>query len=108
VSSELKSLSKKEGTKKLVLFSDLKEHSFFSVYQKSDVAKLLCREEQILQEFLSQTELPDDLSGIALHIVYSPNLAEDQVFTAMIQLYESIFESRGVELHISNEKKVMY
>ncbi|WP_439131461.1 hypothetical protein [Polaribacter sp.] len=108
VCSEIKSLNKKEGAKKLVLFSDLREHSFFSVYQKYDVGKLLHQEEQVLQKFIRQAELPEDLSGIALYIVYSPKLKEDEIFTAMIKLYQSIFESRGVELHISNEKKVMY
>jgi len=107
VCEELTSLSKKQGSRRLILFSDLKEHSFFSIYQKKDMAKLLYDADAVKRQFLSKVNLPEDLSGIELHIIYNPNLEEDTVFTAMIGLYREILECRGVELFISNEKKVM-
>ena len=107
VCDEIISLSEKEGSKQLILFSDLKEHSFFSVYQKRDVANLLYQRDAVKRQFLSKVNLPEDLSGIKLHIVYNPNLEEDTVFTAMLGLYRAVLECRGVELFISNEKKVM-
>jgi len=107
VCNELTDLSKKDGKKKLLLFSDLKENSFFSVYHQNDVYQLLNQREKVVANFLTNVYLPEDLSGISLHIIYSPNLQEDKVFTAMINLYQSIFEKRGVTLYISNEKKVV-
>ena len=107
VCNELNNLSKKSGKKKLLLYSDLKENSFFSVYQQWDVIRLLNHQDSVMKEFLSNVNLPDDLSNISLQIIYSPNLEEDKVFTAMVELYQSIFEQRGVQIDISNEKKVV-
>lgn len=107
VCNELNNLSKKSGKKKLLLYSDLKENSFFSVYQQRDIIRLLNHQDSVMKEFLSSVYLSDDLSNISLQIIYSPNLEEDKMFTAMVELYQSIFEKRGVQIYTSNEKKVV-
>ena len=104
--SELNRLSKVEGHKTIVLFSDLEEHSFFSVYRRSDVQQLLKKSKQTGKRFTKAAKLADDLQGITLHIIYTPSLHEDKVFTAMIQLYRNLLESRGAKLSITQSRTV--
>ncbi len=108
VVSELNKLSKVTGSRTLLLFADLKEHSFYSVYKKHDVQELLRNPKRIQERFENATTIPNDLTGIALHIIYTPNLKEDQIFTAMIDLYRKVFESRGANIEITRSQIVQF
>lgn len=107
VVDELNRLSTRKGNRTLLLFSNLEEHSFFSVYNKKSVQQLLSQPELVVEQFKSEVNLNDNLSGITLQIIYTPSLEEDRVFTAMIELYQSLLESRGVVLKVITEKKVL-
>ena len=106
LTSELHRLSKTDGTKTIVLFSDLEEHSFFSVYNKRDFWQLLKQPERIAQRFAEATAIPKDLSGVTIHIIYTPKLEEDAVFTAMVNLYRKLLESRGAKLLVTRSQVV--
>ncbi len=107
VVDELNRLSTRTGNRTLLLFSNLEEHSFFSVYNKKDVQQLLSQPELVVEQFKSEVNLNDNLSGITLQIIYTPSLEEDRVFTAMIELYQSLLKPRGLVLKVITEKKVL-
>jgi len=106
VVDEANKLSKISGRRSILLFSDLKEHSFFSVYKREDLQKLLTSPELVVQEFTDEVSLNENLSGIAIYIVHTPSLEDDKVFTAMIGVYRTILESRGATLVTTRTKRV--
>lgn len=108
VVDELSKLSKLKGKRSVLLFADLKEHSFYSVYEKQDVQELLFHPKRTQKRFENATVIPNDLKGIELHIIYTPSLKEDQVFTAMINLYRNVFESRGATIQITRSQIVKF
>jgi hypothetical protein len=108
VVNELGKLSKVKGKRSLLLFADLKENSFYSVYKKQDIQELLLHPKRTQERFENAISIPDDLTGVEIHIVYAPSLKEDRVFTAMIDLYRNVFESRGAVLNISRSQIVKF
>lgn len=108
VVDELTIFSQEKGKRSLLLFSDLKEHSFYSVYKKQDVQELLLHPKRIQERFENATVIPDNLTGIAIHIIYTPSLKEDRVFTAMVDLYKKVFESRGATIQITRSQIVKF
>ncbi len=108
VAEELNKLSMVNGTRNILVFSDLEEHSFFSVYKNQDVQKLLLQPELVVQQFANEVSLSDDLSGITVHIIYIPSLEEEKVFTAMIGVYRILLESRGAILITTRTKRVQF
>jgi len=98
VVDEANKISENGYSGSLLLFSDLKEHSFFSVYNKLHRKKLLENPEFVAEEFLKQVNFNDNLQGISIYILHTPRLEDDAVFTAMTEVYRIIFESRGAKL----------
>ncbi|MFD2565904.1 hypothetical protein [Pseudotenacibaculum haliotis] len=102
VVDELEHLSKQKGKRTLLLVSDIKEHSsLFSMYDKGQLQKLLREPMTLVELFQDHVVIPENLSGITLHILYRPKPEEDLGFTAMVALYRSLFESRGATVKVS-------
>lgn len=107
VVDELKTLSKVSGTKAILLYSNLKEHSsLLSLYNSRDVAKLYASVEKLANGLAEKLELPDELHGITLHILYVPTLEQDRLFTAMVELYRELLEPRGVSVIVGNTNQI--
>lgn len=101
ISDELKILSNREGERIVLIFGDLKQHSaYFSVYRKHDVHALVNNPEAITKRFADQFTLADNLSGINMHILNTPKLEDDKVFTAMVRWYRSLLEPKGVKVNV--------
>ena len=103
---ELNSLATKTGKRSLIISSDLKEHSFFSVYNATDVHSLFNTPKAVQSTFESVIPLTDHLSGITVVIVYKPSLKDDELFSRLIKLYTSILESRGATVTIGNANTI--
>jgi hypothetical protein len=109
VTNQLSRLSKMTGSKTLLLFSDLKEHSsLYSVYNKRQLQILLKSPELVAKKFCEQVQLNQDLSGITIHVLYQPKLEDDQVFTALVALYRVVFEAKGAVIKVSKTHKFSF
>ncbi len=109
VTQETNRLSKLSGSRSILLYSDLKEHSsLFSVYDKRQVKQLYKSPKLLAQNFSKKVPIAKDLSGITIHILYQPKLQEDQLFTALVALYRAVFESRGASVKVSKTHKISF
>lgn len=107
VVSELNELATRQGKRKLIVVSDLKEHnSIFSIYDPKQARQLLKHPDKVRERFEAVAPLADELSGVHLEIIHSPNPEDEQLFSAMVALYRSCIESRGGTLSIGNQKTV--
>lgn len=102
---ELNQLAKVSGTKKVLLFSDLKEHSFFSVYNKQHL-DLLEKHPKKVQKLFEQAIPVDDLKGIELHILYQPTLEDAHLFSQLLAIYKKILEPKGVTITVGFHHKI--
>ncbi|WP_299884362.1 hypothetical protein [uncultured Lacinutrix sp.] len=99
--------SKKNSPYDILLFSDLKEHSaLFSVYDVRFKRKLLQDIDATTEALRSHIQLPKNLSGVTLHIIYKPSIEESPVFTAMVTLYKAMIESRGGKVIVGRHIKI--
>ena len=106
VVDEANRLSKFNGIRSILAFTDLKEHSsLFSIYDKRQLQKLYKSQKLLAQEFSKQVPIVKDLSGITIHILHQPKLQDDQLFTALVALYRAVFESRGASVVVSKTHK---
>ncbi|QTE21080.1 hypothetical protein [Polaribacter cellanae] len=103
---ELNRLSPISGTKKVLLFSDLKEHSFFSVYNKQHLRLLEKSPEQVARLFIKQATPATDLKGIELAILYQPTLEDARFFSQLLSVYKSILEPKGVKIIVGFHHKI--
>lgn len=107
VTDELEILSKVSGKRTVLLYSNLMEHSgLLSLYNTRDVSKLYNSRGKLINELTGKLSLPDDLSGITLHILYVPSLEEDRLFTEMVRLYRELLEPRGAEVIIGKTNQI--
>lgn len=108
LAKELDRLSIQKGNREIWLFSDLKEHSFFSVYKPSDLYRLSKYPQKVVTEFNASTGLPQDLSGITLVIIYQPTIEDAELFSSLVRLYRKILEPKGVTIKvgIQNQKRL--
>jgi len=107
IASELNTLATKTGKRQLIISSDLKEHSsMFSVYDVTQLQILHDNPEQVVKTFESSVNLVDDLSGISIRIVYEPTLEDEELFSQLIILYQSILEPRGAELSVGHHNTI--
>ncbi|QMU66229.1 MAG: hypothetical protein GKR88_19395 [Flavobacteriaceae bacterium] len=105
LAKELNRLGRKKGKRALWLFSDLKEHSFFSVYNPKDVYRLAKDPEKVAREFESSIPLVENLSGVTLVIIYKPTLDDTELFSQLVRLYRTILEPKGgiIKIGIQNQ-----
>lgn len=99
---ELDHLSQMEGVKKeLILFSDLKENSWFSFYNLTDLKNLQNEKEKIVKLFLSQIPKDTEIKDVSLIIIYEPLDANDnQEFRLIVDLYQTIFKKLDVPMTV--------
>lgn len=106
VVDEANKLSELSGTRSILLYSDLKEHSsLFSVYDKRQLQKLYKSPKLLASKFSKEVPIAKDLSGITIHILHQPKLQDDQLFTALVALYQAVFEPRGASVIVSKTHK---
>jgi L-rhamnose mutarotase len=106
VVAELDKLSKSGGVKELWLFSDLKEHSFFSVYDPHDQRTLFQNMDRVVQRFEKEMKSTNDWSGIRVRIVHSPDREQEAVFTQMLEVYRRVLEPKGVMIQIGLQDQI--
>lgn len=107
VIEEVTHLSKQKGKRTLLLYSDLKEFSpLISVYDTRQQARLLKSPQEMAAKLASGIELPHDLSGITIHILYVPSLEDDPLFTAMVAVYREVLEPLGAEIRVGIHDKI--
>lgn len=107
VVEELNELTKVEGTKKVLLFSDLQEHSFFSVYHKHHLYLLEKHPEKVQQLFEEAIPITmNNLKDIELHILYQPTLKDAKLFSQLVTLYKNILEPKGVIITVGFHHKI--
>ncbi|QMU63091.1 MAG: hypothetical protein GKR88_01575 [Flavobacteriaceae bacterium] len=105
--TELNRLASKQGVRKLILISDLKEHSpIFSIYDPRQARRLLKYPKDVQARFESMVRLADNYKGINVELIHLPSPEEEQHFSAMVALYRAVIESRGGTLTIGNQKTV--
>lgn len=108
VVDELTQLSKQEGKRTLLLYSNLREHSsLVSVYDRAQYGKLLKLPKRMAEKLSGELDLPNDLSGITIRILYTPKLEDDKVFTAMVAVYKQLFEPLGAELQVGIDNQII-
>lgn len=106
VTEEANRLSKTGCSGSLLVYSDLKENSFFSVYNPRDREMLLKNPSDVAERFLDVEALPENLSGITVYVLHTPSLEDSEVFTAMVGVYRSLLESRGAKILVTRTKRV--
>ena len=93
---------------RIILLSDLKQHSsWFSVYRPKDLTLLKNNPEAVVELFESQSDIPNDLSGITLHIIYKPTVEDDAVFTALVNIYRKLLEPKGMQIHVGHAHQII-
>ena len=96
VVTELNRLALNTGNRKLIISSDLKEHSsIFSVYNPNGLRLLLNKPKEVVSIFESSVSLMSDLSGITIQLIHKPSLQEAELYSKLVSLYTIILESRG-------------
>jgi len=107
VADELSELSKQTGDRKLLLYSNLQEHSdLISLYRPKDQERILRSPKKVAASLVKKLSLPNDLSGIAIHIRYTPTLEDDKYYTAMVQLYRELLEPLGATLIVGMDNHI--
>ncbi|WP_299213548.1 hypothetical protein [uncultured Dokdonia sp.] len=106
VVTELEKLSKKEGNRELWLFSDLKEHSFFSVYDPQSQAQLFKNLEKAAKLFEREIDTDTDFSGINIRIVHRPSVRDAKLFSQMVLLYRKVLEPEGINIHVGIDNQI--
>ena len=107
VAKELKHLANTSEKGRILLFSDLREHSsLLSTYHSKTLLQLL-RNPKVIQEYLEkQLALPKDLSGIELHLLYQPSLEEAELFSDLVKLYRLMLEPKGVKIIVGYQHTI--
>ena len=104
---ELDHLSKQQGERTLLIFSDLKEHSsLYSVYHPRNRQQIVKNPIKVGDYFNEETEPSKDLEGITVHIIYEPSIEDTEVFTAMVTIYRNLIEPYGGKLLIGRHTKI--
>lgn len=106
VAEEAVYLSKLKGSRQILLYSDLKQHSpLFSVYDNKQLNKLYNNTEGVADYF--SKVLPEvDLTGITINILFSPKLRDDRLFTAMVDVYRKVLEPKGASVNVIKNHRV--
>ena len=101
VVTELNWLASQRAAKKIaVIYSDLSENSFFSIYKPKDRNLLKTHPDQVKNLF-EQAAKPADLTGSEVHFVFRPKSEiENDNFSLMAQVFKSILESAGAKVYI--------
>lgn len=108
VIKEVNELAEKSGSKTLVIDSNLQEHSFFSVYNKTHLHQLFHNLEAVVKRFESAHAPHDDLTGITVIIAQSPTPEDQKLFTQLLRLYRNILEPRGATLQVGMNQKILF
>lgn len=103
--TELNHLSEKEGIKKVLLFSDLQEHSFFSVYNKQHLRLLRNHPKKVLTLF-KQAMPVDEVKDVELHILYQPTKADAELFSQMLSVYRNLLKPKGVKIKVGFHNRI--
>jgi len=90
------------STSTIYLFSDLQENdpSFFSVYNPYHLKTLEQQPDKVKQRFMETAEgILGQAQKVKIIVIYEPTtIAQDQKFTQMKLLYQSIFKALGVHI----------
>lgn len=107
VVEEVVYLSDKQGDRQVLLCSDLKQHSsLYSVYDVKQLDKLYRDGDSVVAHFASV--VPEvDLNGINVHILFTPELRDDRLFTTMVDVYRKVLEPLGATVKVSNNRTLM-
>ncbi|WP_298507440.1 hypothetical protein [uncultured Kordia sp.] len=106
VIKEVNELAQKSGSKTLIIDSNLQEHSFFSVYNKTHLHQLFHNLDAVVKRFESAHVPHDDLSGITVIIAQSPTPEDQKLFTQLLRLYKNILEPRGATLQVGMDRHI--
>jgi len=104
--NEINALASKTGKRTLLVYSDLKEHSFFSVYNKRQLKELFDSPSKVKNLFESQMEISSDLSDITIIIVHVPVFEDQLLFTQMVDLYKDVLEPRGAKVIVGQSLNI--
>ncbi len=95
----------KNENKKLIVVSNLEEHSrLFSVHNASQKQVLLQNPQSVAELFKKQVEIPNNLQGIKLEIVHTPSIESEEMFSRWLEVYKIIFESKGIQVTVNRPK----
>jgi len=101
VITDLNWLASQKAVKKIaIIYSDLSENSFFSIYKPKDRSLLKAHPEQVKNRF-EQAAKPLDLTGSEIYFIFRPKSErENDTFSLMVQVFKSILESAGATVYI--------
>ena len=103
IAEELARLSNSNADRKvLVIYSDLMENTpDLSFYNPRTFAQLNSDPDIIVDKLTAKAKLPD-LTGIAIHLVYEPKDAQDDIrFRQVSGFFRQLFEGQGATVSIS-------
>lgn len=98
----------KSDTKILLLYSDLLESSsIYNVYDTYQLRQLLKDYNKVVEIITNKIEIPKNLNGLTLHIIYYPkNAQDDQLFKEMLKVWRSILEPSGLHIQLGIAKPI--
>jgi len=101
--NQLTELKNKKATKKVVfLYSDLQEFSdVYDVYHPKNLNLLLNDPKLVASDIKNKLNLSEDYSNITLLIEFYPKTVhQNRTFTAMLEVYRSVFEDTGLKIQV--------
>jgi hypothetical protein len=99
---------KPQDKKIMLLFSDLHEAShLINIYRGKDRHELMTKPDRIVKKLSNQLNIPDDLKGVQLYIVYYPkDIHEDYAFKQMVHVWTQLFDKSQLEIHLGMAKPI--
>jgi len=109
ICNELHALVKIDADRKfLIVSSDLCENSEVVGSYKKSFLRIITTDrekakEALIKKFEDVCELPDDLKGISIYVLYKPDTKQNDIrFTFFREVYRDLFEPRGAKLFIKS------
>jgi hypothetical protein len=109
ICKELHALTDIDAERKFfIVSSDLVENSELLYAYKESFLRIIATDrekakEVVKEKFEDASELPNDLKGIVIYILYKPDSkSNDILFTFFRELYRTIFEKRGAVVYVKS------